>query len=445
LSKTCAFITLGCKANQYDTQVLREGFLRRRGYREVSPTGSDGPADLYVVNTCAVTSTSEVKSRQEIRKAVRLGPDAEVVVTGCYATADPQTLEGIEGVGRVVDREALTRSLFDENEAGTNAEAGTGADSISEDIGIGGISRFEGHSRAFLKIEDGCDAHCSYCIIPSLRGTVVRSKPLEDVVAEAARLAGNGYREIVLTGIHLGAYGRDLRGVTITDVLKRLNEVEGIYRIRLSSLEASEVTGELIDIMADEKSKVCPHLHLSLQSGDDDVLRAMNRRYTAERYLNVIERVRSRLADPSFSTDVMVGFPGEGPEQFENTLNTCRQAGFSRMHIFPYSPRRGTPAAGMANRPGPDEVKERKMVLDGLKDELALRYKEKILGKEINVLVEERRADGMLSGYSERYVKALFTGPASPPNLSEPVGSIVPVEVVEIFPGYVRALWRGDR
>jgi threonylcarbamoyladenosine tRNA methylthiotransferase MtaB len=445
LSKTCAFITLGCKANQYDTQVLREVFLRRKGYREVSPGGSDGPADLYVVNTCAVTSTSEVKSRQEIRKAVRLGPDAEVVVTGCYATADPHVLEGIEGVDWVVDRETLTRSLLDETKI--DAEAGTGTDigNIPEDIGIGGISWFEGHSRAFLKIEDGCDAHCSYCIIPSLRGAVARSKPLEDVVAEARRLAGNGYREIVLTGIHLGAYGRDLRGVTITDVLKRLNEVEGIYRIRLSSLEASEVTDELIDIMADAdgKGKVCPHLHLSLQSGDDDVLRAMNRRYTAGQYLDVIERVRSRLADPSFSTDVMVGFPGEGPEQFENTLNTCREAGFSRMHIFPYSPRRGTPAADMVNRPGPDEVKERKMVLDGLKDELALRYKEKFLGKEINVLVEERRDDGTLSGYSERYVKALFTGPASLPNLPEPAGSIVPVEVVEIFPGYVRALWRG--
>lgn len=422
MSKTCAFITLGCKVNQYDTQVLREA-LSRKGYREVS---SDGPADLYVVNTCAVTSTSEVKSRQEIRKAVRLGQEAEVVVTGCYAKADSEALMKIEGVDRVADRESFMRSLMEE--IGDNYPDTTYPETISS---------FEGHSRAFLKIEDGCDAHCSYCIIPALRGEAVKSKPPEVILSEVQRLADNGYREVVLTGVHLGAYGRDLNGVTIVDVLRLLKGIEGIYRVRLSSLEATEATDELIGLMAGEE-KICPHLHLPLQSGDDDVLRMMNRRYTAGQYLEVLDKIRSRLRNPSFSTDVMIGFPGEGPEQFENTLNVCRQAGFSRMHVFSYSPRRGTPAADLQGRPGPAEMKHRKSVLEDLKSELALRYKTAFLGKTIDVLVEEHRPGGMLSGYSERYVKALFPGPRSL------IGRIAEVEVAEIFPGYVRGLRRGD-
>ncbi|MFQ5956971.1 MAG: tRNA (N(6)-L-threonylcarbamoyladenosine(37)-C(2))-methylthiotransferase MtaB [Candidatus Brocadiales bacterium] len=417
MSKTCAFITLGCKVNQYDTQVLREA-LGRKGYREVPP---DSTADLYVVNTCAVTSNSEVKSRQEIRKVVRLKPEAEVVVTGCYANADSGTLEKIAGVDRVVDSEALTRSLVDET---------------SDYPPDSGISRFEGHSRAFLKIEDGCDAHCSYCIIPALRGGV-RSKAPETILAEARRLAGNGYREVVLTGVHLGAYGRDLDGTTIINVLKGLKEIEGISRIRLSSLEAMEVTDELVELMAGGE-KICPHLHLPLQSGDDDVLKIMNRRYTVGEYLEVLDKIRSKLPNPSFSTDIMVGFPGEGPEQFENTLNVCRQAGFSRMHIFPYSPRKGTPAASMQGRPDTKDVKGRRAVLETLGRELALSYKTVFQGRMVDVLVEECGSGGVLSGYSERYIKALFPGPR------RLIGSVVSVEVAEVFPGYVRALWRGD-
>lgn len=418
MPKTCAFITLGCKVNQYDTQVLREAFLNRKGYREVPP---DSPADLYVINTCAVTSTSEAKSRQEIRKAVRLRPDAEVVVTGCYVKADPKALKGIEGVDLVVDRETLTQSLA--GEEGLLAELG--------------ISRFEGHNRAFLKIEDGCDANCSYCIIPALRGEV-RSKPIMAIAAEAQRLVENGYREIVLTGVHLGAYGRDLDGTTITDVLKGLMNIEGLSRIRLSSLEATEVTDELIELMMGG-DKICPHLHLPLQSGDDKVLNAMNRQYTVSQYLKVLERIRSRIPEPSFSTDIIVGFPGEGMEEFENTLRVCREVGFSRMHIFPFSPRRGTPAASMQGQPGPAEVKERKAVLEALAKELALHYKMAFLGKTINVLVEEGSPDGTLSGYSERYIKAQFNGPR------DLIGSIASVKVTEVFPTYVRAERRGER
>ncbi len=416
MSKTCAFITLGCKVNQYDTQVLREVFLGRKGYREVSPTSQ---ADLYVVNTCAVTSISEAKSRQEIRKAVRLKPGAEVVVTGCYAKADPEALERIDGVNRVVDIETLTQSLVEKE--------GNAFDP--------GISRFEGHSRAFLKIENGCDAHCSYCIIPTLRGRV-RSKSLETILLEAERLAWNGYREVVLTGVHLGAYGRDLNGVSIIDVLKRLREIEGISRIRLSSLEATEVTDELTSLMAGEE-KICPHLHLPLQSGDNGVLEKMNRQYTVEQYLEILKKIRSKVPNPSFSTDIMVGFPGEGPAQFENTLKACWQAGFSRLHIFPYSPRRGTPAARMKGRPDPADVKGRRAVLESMGEKLALHYKNKFLGKAVDVLVE-KGADGMLSGYSERYVKALFPGPR------RLLGNIVSVEVTETFPDYVRAKWRGN-
>jgi threonylcarbamoyladenosine tRNA methylthiotransferase MtaB len=416
LSKTCAFITLGCKVNQYDTQVIRE-VLKGRGYQEVP---AHGRADLYVINTCAVTSTGEAKSRQEIRKAVRLNPGSEVVVTGCYAKADPQAIGSLPGVGLVAEKSELIGRL-------TQGEK----DSLL-DLGI---SDFEGHSRAFLKIQDGCDAFCSYCIIPYLRGSV-KSRGLGDILAEAHRLVERGYREIVLTGVHLGAYGRDLSGVSLLDVLIRLMEVPDIYRIRLSSLEATEVTDELIELMA-SSPKLCPHLHLPLQSGDDYILKKMNRRYTVKDYLYTLERVRSKVLVPSFSTDVMVGFPGEEPGHFDNTLEVCQAAGFSRIHIFPYSSRKGTPAAVMSGRCKTAQLKERKRVLEDLAQELALRYKSFFLGKEIEVLVEEEPYEGVLSGYSERYIKALFSGP------KELLGRMVTVKVTEVFPGYIKATWKG--
>lgn len=411
MTKTCAFITLGCKVNQYDTQVLREA-LARKGYCEVSP---GHPAELYIVNTCAVTSTSEKKSRQEVSKVIRRNPAAEVVVTGCYARADSETLLHIKGVKQVIVRAQDLEPLQGE-----------------EDPLQRGISHFQGHSRAFLKIQDGCEAACSYCIIPTLRGRV-RSRGVEDILEEARRLVANGYGEIVLTGVHLGAYGRDLRvDDALVGVVKALHTIEGLHRIRLSSLEATEVSEGLIELAA-STDKLCPHFHLPLQSGDDYVLKMMNRRYTVREYLGVVDKIKRKVPLPSFSTDVIVGFPGERAEHFGNTLKVCQEVGFSRMHIFPFSPRRGTPAFRISGRCTPQEVKGRRGELEALARDLALEYKENFLGKEIEVLVEESLSPGAYSGYSERYIKAHF------PGSDGLIGKMVKVRVEEVFPEYVRA------
>ncbi len=454
--KTCAFITLGCKVNQYDTQILREA-LARKGYKEVPP---ESQAELYIVNTCAVTSTSERKSRQEINKTIRMNPGAEVVVTGCYAKADPAALSQINGIGRVIDKDNFCLTLGE------------------EDLYQRGISQFHDHSRAFLKIEDGCEAACSYCIIPTLRGGI-RSRPVEKILEEARRLVANGYKEIVLTGVHLGAYGRDLKGDTLLDVIKALHTIEGLCRIRLSSLEATEVSEGLIELAA-SSDKLCPHFHLPLQSGDDHILKAMNRNYTTKTYLEIVDKIKRRLPLPSFSTDVIVGFPGEGTEHFKNTLEVCQEVGFSRIHIFPFSPRKGTPASLLPGRCAPQEIKERKGELETLARALALEYKRNFLGKEIEVLVEDSCAEQALyqngsgqarplqegekndfivakfakanlplarlalssphrtySGYSDRYIKAYFSGPEGL------MGKMVKVRVEEVLPEHVIASWRG--
>ncbi|MBM4050989.1 MAG: tRNA (N(6)-L-threonylcarbamoyladenosine(37)-C(2))-methylthiotransferase MtaB, partial [Planctomycetes bacterium] len=376
--KTCIFITLGCKVNQYETQALREA-LRGRGYVEAAPGQR---ADVCVINTCTVTQTSDDKCRQAIRRAIREHPGATVVVTGCYAEAEPEALRRIEGVAVVVPQHDkgrladIVEGLPQRSRRQTTQHEGHEAhEEKHEDHEVGpsalmslpvlrglrvsgelSISGFEGHTRAFLKIQDGCDARCSYCIVPLVRGPV-RSRPLEAIQREAERLAANGYREIVLTGIHLGAYGRDTGGRPgLCDVIEGLLDVPGLERIRLSSIEVNEFTDRLL-ALAVGSSKLCPHFHFPLQSGDDEILRAMNRTYTAAEYLSVLDRARARIERPSFTTDVMVGFPGEGERHFQNTLDVCRRAGFSRMHIFPFSPRPGTPAATMPNRPTRKDVR----------------------------------------------------------------------------------------
>ncbi|MBM4085027.1 MAG: MiaB/RimO family radical SAM methylthiotransferase, partial [Planctomycetes bacterium] len=400
-------------------------------------------------------------------------PGATVVVTGCYAEAEPEALRRIEGVavvvpqhdkGRLADivevltqrslnqepslRRSLNRSsatadrltqivptptkrsegvndppwrMNDEVNGGPNL-FGTSLSRAPNKLGTPplravsegklSISGFEGHTRAFLKIQDGCDARCSYCIVPLVRGPV-RSRPLEAIQREAERLAANGYREIVLTGIHLGAYGRDTGGRPgLCDVIEGLLDVPGLERIRLSSIEVNEFTDRLLALAADS-AKLCPHFHFPLQSGDDEVLKAMNRAYTAAEYLDVLDKVRARIERPSFTTDVMVGFPGEGERHFQNTLDVCRRAGFSRMHIFPFSPRPGTPAATMPNRPTRKDVRAREERLEAVARELALAYKRQFLGQRVNVLVETQRdaRTGKLCGYTERYVKVAFDGP----------------------------------
>jgi threonylcarbamoyladenosine tRNA methylthiotransferase MtaB len=387
--KTFAFVTFGCKVNQYESQALRERFSRK-GLTEV---GADGGADLFVINTCTVTETATGEAMRTVRRLARRYPFAEITVTGCAADSHKQEFLGLPGVRRVVTHDEKA-SLCDD----PRLAPGDTAPSIFDLT----ISRFDRHTRAFLKVEDGCDLNCSFCIIPKVRGTAV-SRPLESAVDEARRLVDHGYKEIVLTGVHLGSFGKDVaQRSLLPDLVERLLSVRGLARLRLSSIEANEISDPLIALMAAEP-RFCPHLHLPLQSGDDEVLRAMRRRYNRRQYLAACERVAERVPDPSFTADVIVGFPGETAEQFENTMDVCRRAGFSRIHIFPYSRRRGTDAAALPDLPGRVK-KERLHRLETLAAELTDRYATRFLGREVEVLVEE---DG---GYTERYLKARVAG-----------------------------------
>jgi len=420
LAPSFKFITLGCKVNQYDTQLMRESVVAA-GLR---PTGRAEPAELVVVNTCTVTGVSDDKCRQYIRKAIRDNPTAIVVVTGCYADRDRNAIEAIDGVHHILPND-------EKSSIALIAQSLTGGKRLCPDD-YGGISDFAGHTRAFVKIEDGCDAHCSYCIVPRVRGPV-RSRPLDEIVAEVQRLVAADFREIVLTGIHLGAYGRDLNeGISLPTVVRTLLEATAVERIRLSSVEAMEVDDELLDVIA-SSDRVCPHLHLPLQSGDDQVLAQMNRRYVAAQFLAQVERIRASLDRPAITSDVMVGFPGETTEQFDHTLAVCRAAGFSRMHIFPFSPREGTPAASLPDRCSPAEIAERKARLGQVANDLQRAFEREWEDETGRVLVEHRRDrhTRRLTGYSERYISVLLDGD------DDLMGRTVPVQLIRSQGGHM--------
>jgi len=434
--KTCSFITLGCKVNQYETQALREAIISS-GYEEAS---LNVPVDLCVINTCTVTATSDDKSRHQIRKVVRNNPDATVIVTGCYAESDAETIKKIDGVGYVFEKgkedkiiEFVKNGFVSDNNSvpvsSNIRDPRTKKLRRNESAFDLKVSKFDGHTRAFLKIEDGCDIFCSYCIIPYVRGKVI-SKKIDDILFEAEQLVSNGYKEIVLTGIHLGAYGKETGyQLNIIDVLRELQTLPGLARIRLSSIEVNEVTDDLIDLIAGS-DKVCSHFHLPLQSGDDYILKRMNRKYNAAQYLKTVEKIKERLELPSISTDVLVGFPGEKRTHFENTMRLCKQAGFSRAHIFPYSPREDTPAAKMPDHCKPSEIKERKKELEFLAAETSQRYKNLFVGRDISILVEKARdkKTGKLCGYSGRYIKVFFDGH------DDLMNEIVDVHVESVLP-----------
>ncbi len=428
--RRCAFVTLGCKANHYDTQVVREQILAD-GYEEVAP---DASADLFVINTCTVTHRSGRKSRQEIRRIVRNNPHAVVVVTGCYADSDRDVLVEMDGVDMVLPNTRKTQiaGLVRASPKYREEEPVPVWGPQNDPPVAFGISSYTGQTRAFVKIEEGCDVFCSFCIIPYVRGPV-RSRPVEEVLEEVTRLAESGYREVVLTGIHLGGYGQDHRDPTMfVRLLRALEEVPGLERVRISSIDQWELTDEILGTVA-ELPRVASHLHIPLQAGDDGVLERMRRRYTRAGYLRTIEQVRELMPDIALTTDVIVGFPGEDQAAFEQTLATCREAGFMKIHIFPYSDRQGTSAWHFQPKVPESEKANRSARLAALESELAIDYKRRFLGTRIPVLVESTRdvASGKLAGYSDRYVRALFDGPDSLQN------RILPVEVTEISPTVV--------
>ena len=413
-------LTLGCKVNQYETEYVRQG-LARLGYRDAA----DGePAELCIVNTCTVTATAEAKSRKAIRQLARANPHAEIIVMGCYATHAADAVAAMPGVVEVItDKRQLPELL---------ARCGVA------DVPTG-ITTFGTRHRAYVKVQDGCTMKCSYCIIPSCRSKPT-SRAMDDVIDEVARLVDAGHREMVLTGIHLGHYGGagfgDRGSGDLACLVRRIAELPGEFRVRISSIEAAEVTAELIAVMAGRPDRVCPHLHVSLQSGSDTVLRRMNRRYTAGAFLDRCRQIRSRLDLPALTADVMVGFPGETEADFAATCRVVEEARFSKVHVFRFSPRRGTPAADMPEQV-PEDVKRRRAAeLTQSAARLRTRYLESLVGRRLQVLVERPSAErpGVLLGTSARYAPVELHGG------EELIGQFVHLAAEVVVDGRIRAV-----
>lgn len=370
--------TLGCKVNQYETELVRQG-LQRVGFEDC---GDDDQADVCIVNTCTVTNQGDAKSRQVIRRMARDNPGARIVVMGCYATRAPEEVAELPGVAEVVTDK---RELPDLMSRFGVVDVPTGLDG------------FSGRHRAYVKVQDGCLLRCSYCIIPHVRPKLT-SRPMDHIVDEVRRLTVAGHREVVLTGIHLGHYGVDWnhnkpreQWTRLSDLVRELCELPGDFRIRLSSIEATEVTRSLIDVMQTYSHRIVPHVHLCLQSGSDSVLRRMRRRWGTRMFLDRCRMLGEALNKPAITTDIIVGFPGETEDEFEQTLNTCRAAGFSKIHAFPFSARRGTPAAEMPNQLTGDLKNQRVHQLGELETDLRRAYYDRLVGESLQVLIESER------------------------------------------------------
>jgi len=415
---TVAFMTLGCKVNQYETETM-EGLFRQAGYKTVPFTEI---ADVYIINTCSVTMLGEKKSRQLVRRAQRQNEAALIAVTGCYAQLAPEVLESLPGVRLVVgtrDRGRIVE-LVEEAAAG---------DGILRDVGdIMAADTFEdiplfsapARTRAFLKIQEGCQNFCSFCIIPYTRGPL-RSRSLASVRQEAGKLLSAGFQEIVLTGIHLGAYGRDLKsGVTLVDAARTVLDFDELRRLRLGSLESIELSPELFALLKSDR-RFARHLHLPLQAGADPILRAMNRPYNTAAFSRLLEKVREAAPGIAVSTDVIVGFPGETDELFQKSLSFVQRQGFARVHVFPYSRRPGTPAAARSDQVPGAVKKERARLMQAVADEIAAAYHAAFLGATVPVLFETKK-NGTADGLTDTYIRVYTDTPV-------PLGEIVPVKL----------------
>lgn len=372
--KTIKFYTLGCKVNQYDSQSIRERFLAR-GFKEAL---TDSRADYFLINTCSVTAKADQKSRHMIRGCINANPSGKIIVTGCLAEKDTLALSAVKGIDYVI-----SKTFFPD-----------------------GIKSFCGHKRAFLKVQDGCDNFCSYCKVPLVRGRS-RSRTVNAVVKETKLLVKSGHKEIVLTGICLGNYGKDLKPkLSLVDLLKKIEAIRGLYRIRLSSIEAKDVTGNLIAWIGRSK-KVCRHLHIPVQSGDDQVLKLMQRRDSSRSYSQIIKNIRDTIKGVSITTDVIVGFPGETDQAFKHTLELLKSIQPLRVHVFPYSPRSGTKAFSMVVKDAPEKIRDRIRTVQNLVHTLSRKYLHHLLGKQVEVLFEARsnKYPGFYEGYTDSYIK----------------------------------------
>jgi len=421
--KTAKLITMGCKVNQYDTQSMSET-LERNGYVIVDDTR---PADLYLINTCTVTNTADQKARQVVRKAIRQNPNADILVTGCYAESDRKAIEEIPGVTLVFgNREkADIQNYINKLQTKTHLQIQpVQHDAIREHARFSsGVSSSGKRTRALIKVQDGCSAFCTYCIIPYVRGRMT-SRPLSDIVSEAQRIADSGIKEIVITGVHLGAYGQDTgRDKDIADILERIHDIEGIERIRFSSIEPMYFPEILTERMS-SLPKCMSHFHIPIQSGSDKVLQDMRRRYSTSQYAGLVDNLRNRFTDDvGITTDIMVGFPGETDTEFKDSLKFVEKVGFSQLHVFRYSPRKGTPAATYPDQVSSHISSSRSREMISLGEELSASFRKRMLGKCKNVLVEGSREgkENLLAGFTDNYIRVLIDVPDTAINQILPV------------------------
>lgn len=417
--KTIATYTLGCKVNQYETNAVEEIFTQN-GY---ILTDFDDKSDIYIINTCTVTSMSDRKSRQVIRRAKKNNKDSVVVVMGCYAQNDPDAIIKIEDVNLVVGTKDKNK-IFEEVQKITNHDKVVKVTSIMEEVEFENLSvtSYTKNTRAFVKIQDGCDRYCSYCIIPYTRGRI-RSRNISDIVKEVQSLSDNGYKEVVLTGIHIASYGKDLKrsktefipiinsqkedfvqaDASLIDVIEEVSKIKNLYRIRIGSVEPIIISEDFLERIS-KIDKFCPHFHLSLQSGCDDTLKRMNRRYTTDEYKEAVQKIRQYFDTPAITTDIIAGFPGETDEEFEKTYSYLSDINLYEMHIFPFSRRSGTKAYDMKNQIDNDVKHKRSEKLIALANRNKEEFEKGLIGKTFDVLFEQRE-EQYYQGYTKNYVK----------------------------------------
>ena len=420
-----AFSTLGCRVNVYESEAMAEKFIRE-GYEVVDASEA---ADVYVINTCTVTNMGDKKSRQIISRARRLNENATVAVVGCYSQIAPKEVSEIPGVDVVLGTRNKGDIVYYVNKARDEGKSQVHVEGVLKNKKFEelNIEEYQDKTRAFLKIQDGCNRFCTYCIIPYSRGSVCSKDP-KKVLEEVNKLAEHGFKEIILSGIHTASYGLDLEGsVNLIDIIEEIEKVEGIERIRIGSIEPAFFTPEVIEKIKKFK-KLCPHFHLSLQSGCDATLKRMNRRYTAKEYADSVNLLRETMPDVSITTDVIVGFPGETEEEFNETYEFLKNIKLTKTHVFKYSPRKGTKAADMQDQLDGSIKEKRSKLLIELSNKNEKEFIEKFIGKEMDALIETevKGKDGIYEGYTRNYIKVQV-----PCTCADVTGKIVDIEITE--------------
>lgn len=408
MSQTVSFATLGCKTNQFESASMQES-LQGAGYQVVP---FDEGAELVIVNTCTVTSATDAQSRNLIRRARRLNAACRVVVTGCYAQIDPGALETLPGVSLVIGNEEKQRLLDFLTSDQVATHVAVSDIRMAENVFLQPSTSFAGRSRAFVQIQNGCDAFCSYCIIPYARGASRSAHP-DEILQQIDALVESGYREIVLTGIHIGGYGAGLKPpLNLNDLIQRIERKTRVHRLRLGSIEPTELTDELLESVASSQV-ICPHFHIPLQSGDDEVLQRMGRTYDSDSFARLVNKIRETLPFAAICLDVITGFPGETDQQFENTFAFIAGLPITDLHVFPYSRRPGTPAADLPEQVPGNVSRERAARLRHQAAEKYRLYAESFVGQELEVVVEDGTKAGLLKGVSRNYLDIRFAGESS--------------------------------